>query len=108
MVGLADKKKTPTETQVSSAKQDLPPIKGDIIFDSIAFRYKPGGTEVLDNVSHTRRAGEVVGIVGRSGSGKSTLTKLLQLLYTPERGRILIDGIDISFFFQAEDGIRDA
>jgi subfamily B ATP-binding cassette protein HlyB/CyaB len=93
---LGDIINTPTETQIASAKQDLPPIKGDITFDSIVFRYKPGGPEVLRDLSHTISAGEVVGIVGRSGSGKSTLTKLLQLLYASERGRILIDGIDIS------------
>ncbi|NIE81799.1 ABC transporter ATP-binding protein, partial [Asaia sp. As-1742] len=40
--------------------------------------------------------GEIIGIVGSSGSGKSTLTKLLQRLYCPERGRVLIDGLDIS------------
>jgi subfamily B ATP-binding cassette protein HlyB/CyaB len=93
---LGDIINTPTETQLASAKQDLPPIKGDITFDSIVFRYKPGGPEVLRDLSHTISAGEVVGIVGRSGSGKSTLTKLLQLFYASERGRILIDGIDIS------------
>jgi ATP-binding cassette, subfamily B, bacterial HlyB/CyaB len=93
---LGDIINTPTETQLASAKQDLPPIKGNVTFDSIVFRYKPGGPEVLRDLSHVINAGEVVGIVGRSGSGKSTLTKLLQLLYAPERGRILIDGIDIS------------
>ena len=41
-------------------------------------------------------AGEVIGIVGRSGSGKSTLTKLVQRLYVPERGRVLIDGHDLA------------
>lgn len=89
---LGDIINTPTETQLASAKQDLPPIKGNVTFDSIVFRYKPGGPEVLRDLSHVINAGEVVGIVGRSGSGKSTLTKLLQLLYAPERGRILIDG----------------
>jgi subfamily B ATP-binding cassette protein HlyB/CyaB len=92
---LGDIINTPTEKQLASAKQDLPPIRGDISFDSILFRYKPGGPEVLRDLSLNISAGEVVGIVGRSGSGKSTLTKLLQLLYAPERGRILIDGIDI-------------
>ena len=42
------------------------------------------------------RAGEVLGIVGRSGSGKSTLTKLVQRLYVPERGRVLVDGNDLA------------
>jgi subfamily B ATP-binding cassette protein HlyB/CyaB len=42
------------------------------------------------------RPGEIIGIVGRSGSGKSTLTKLVQRLYIPRRGRLLVDGIDIS------------
>jgi subfamily B ATP-binding cassette protein HlyB/CyaB len=40
--------------------------------------------------------GEVIGIVGRSGSGKSTLTKLVQRLYVPERGRVLVDGVDLA------------
>lgn len=48
------------------------------------------------------RAGEVIGIVGRSGSGKSTLTKLVQRLYSPEGGRLLVDGIDISLIDAAQ------
>ena len=48
------------------------------------------------------RAGEVIGIVGRSGSGKSTLTKLVQRLYVPEQGRVLVDGIDISLIDAAQ------
>ena len=92
---LGDIINTPTEKQGASTKQDLPPIRGDIVFDSILFRYKPGGPEVLRDLSVAFTAGEVVGIVGRSGSGKSTLTKLLQRLYGPERGRVLVDGIDI-------------
>jgi len=40
--------------------------------------------------------GEVIGIVGRSGSGKSTLTKLIQRLYVPESGRVLVDGVDLA------------
>jgi subfamily B ATP-binding cassette protein HlyB/CyaB len=46
-------------------------------------------------VSFAVPAGSVVGIVGRSGSGKSTVGKLLQRLYVPERGRVLVDGIDL-------------
>ena len=92
---LGDIINTPTENQSASSKQDLPPIHGHLAFDSLVFRYKTNGPEVLRDFSFEIQAGEVVGIVGRSGSGKSTLTKLLQRLYVPERGRVLIDGIDI-------------
>jgi subfamily B ATP-binding cassette protein HlyB/CyaB len=51
---------------------------------------------VLQDVSFTVPAGQIVGIVGPSGSGKSTLAKLIQRLYVPESGRIMIDGMDIS------------
>jgi len=74
----------------------LPPIKGDISFENILFRYKVDGPEILSDVSVDIKAGTTVGIVGRSGSGKSTLSKLVQRLYIPERGKVLIDGVDIS------------
>jgi len=51
---------------------------------------------VLRGVNLDVNAGEVIGIVGRSGSGKSTVTKLVQRLYSPERGRVLIDGLDLA------------
>lgn len=62
----------------------------------MAFRYRPEGAEVLRGVSFLIQPGEVIGIVGRSGSGKSTLTRLIQRLFSPERGRVLIDGMDLS------------
>jgi ATP-binding cassette, subfamily B, bacterial HlyB/CyaB len=86
-----------TRTEVSAASRaQLPAIRGEIEFDQAVFRYRPDGPEVLRGVSLAIRAGEVVGIVGRSGSGKSTLTKLAQRLYVPERGRVLIDGVDLA------------
>ncbi len=80
----------------SKNKIPMPDITGDIKFKSIIFRYKPDSQPVLRNLSLSINAGTVVGIVGRSGSGKSTLTKLLQRLYIPESGQVLIDGNDIS------------
>lgn len=74
----------------------LPPPKGSIALGNVTFRYQPGGQETLRNISLSIKAGEVVGIVGPSGSGKSTLTKLIQRLYSPEQGQILLDGIDIA------------
>jgi ATP-binding cassette subfamily B protein len=73
----------------------LPPLKGQVTFDQIFFRYRPNQEAILRGISFTVEPGMFVGIVGRSGSGKSTLSKLLQRLYQPESGRILIDGFDL-------------
>ena len=51
---------------------------------------------MLHDVSFNVPAGQIVGIVGPSGSGKSTLAKLIQRLYVPESGRVLVDGVDIA------------
>lgn len=91
---LGDILNTPTENPHS--RLVLPPIQGNITFEHLDFRYRPDGPEILRNVNLSIRQGEVIGIVGRSGSGKSTLTKLVQRLYVPERGRVLIDGNDLS------------
>ncbi|WP_345534531.1 type I secretion system permease/ATPase [Viridibacterium curvum] len=85
-----------TRTEIASAKSALPPLKGEVVFDDVVFRYRPDGQPVLREVSLVVAPGEVLGIVGRSGSGKSTLTKLVQRLYVPERGRVLVDGVDLS------------
>lgn len=85
-----------TRTEVAGNKSTLPPLAGRITLDEVVFRYRPDGPEVLKNVSLDISAGEVVGIVGRSGSGKSTLTKLVQRLYVPEHGRVLMDGMDLA------------
>ncbi|HEX5277363.1 MAG TPA: type I secretion system permease/ATPase [Fluviicoccus sp.] len=85
-----------TRTEIASSKTTLPAIKGQIDFDHLHFRYRPDAPEVIHDLTLSVKPGEVIGIVGRSGSGKSTLTKLVQRLYLPERGRILVDGIDIA------------
>jgi len=84
----------PESRQLSSAT--LPPARGAIRIENLDFRYVQGGPEVLKGVNLDIPEGQVIGIVGPSGSGKSTLTKLVQRLYRPERGQILLDGIDIS------------
>ena len=73
-----------------------PTPRGEIEFRSVSFRYSNAGPEVLKNVSLTIAAGETIGVVGPSGSGKSTLTKLVQRLYIPIQGQVLLDGMDLS------------
>ncbi|MCL2760389.1 MAG: type I secretion system permease/ATPase [Desulfuromonadales bacterium] len=85
-----------SKTELVENKSALPSLRGGIMLDDVIFRYKPDGPEVLKKVSLDINPGEIIGIVGRSGSGKSTLTKLVQRLYVPERGRVLIDGMDLS------------
>ncbi len=98
---LGDILNTRTEVPPTSAAQ-LPPIKGRITLDGVVFRYRPEAPPVLHGISLDVKPGEIIGIVGRSGSGKSTLTKLVQRLYSPEGGRLLVDGIDISLIDAAQ------
>ena len=98
---LGDILNTRTEVPPQAVAQ-LPPVKGRISLDGVTFRYRPEAPPVLHGVSLDIRAGEVIGIVGRSGSGKSTLTKLVQRLYSPEQGRLLVDGIDIGLIDAAQ------
>ena len=74
----------------------LSTIRGDIKFDHVTFRYRIDAQPALSDVSLSIEAGQVVGIVGPSGSGKSTLTKLVQRLYVPELGRVMVDGVDLA------------
>lgn len=85
-----------TRTEIEGQKSRLPRLQGQIAFEGVSFRYRPDASDVLRNISLMISPGEVIGIVGRSGSGKSTLTKLVQRLYVPDRGKVLIDGQDIA------------
>jgi len=95
MQRLGDILNAPTEA-ANSNRSPLPRLEGRIELDNVTFRYRPDMPEVLHRVSLVIQPGEVIGIVGRSGSGKSTLTKLIQRLYVPEHGRVLVDGMDLA------------
>jgi subfamily B ATP-binding cassette protein HlyB/CyaB len=95
MQRLGDILNAPTEAPVRN-RSPVPALVGRIELDAVTFRYRPDTPEVLQNINLNIEPGEVIGIVGRSGSGKSTLTKLVQRLYVPERGRVLIDRMDLA------------
>lgn len=92
---LGDILNTVPEPTYSPGKTALPAIRGAIEFDHVTFRYRIDGPEVLKDINLQVPPGQMIGIVGPSGSGKSTLTKLVQRLYVPEGGRVLIDGVDV-------------
>jgi ATP-binding cassette subfamily B multidrug efflux pump len=71
------------------------PVRGEVKFEGVWFRYSADGPWVLRNVTFTASPGRTVALVGHTGSGKTTIVNLLLRFYDPERGRILIDGIDI-------------
>ena len=93
---LGDILNTMPEPSFSATRAALPPIRGEISFEHVTFRYRVDASEVLHDVNLNVSSGQVVGIVGSSGSGKSTLAKLIQRLYVPESGRVLVDGVDLA------------
>ncbi len=93
---LGDVLNAPREPGYNPNRTSLPQLQGRVSFDNVTFRYQPDRPEVLRRINLDVPPGQVVGIVGRSGSGKSTLTKLVQRLYVPESGRVLIDGVDLA------------
>ena len=92
---LGDIMNEKTEPAFNPNRTTLPALQGEIILDQVSFRYREEGAAVLRQISLKIAPGSRVGIVGRSGSGKSTLTKLLQRLYVPDAGRVMIDGVDL-------------
>ena len=93
---LGDIMNADAEPAFNPNRTTLPTIRGDVELDEVTFRYRDEGSDVLRQVSFHIPAGSKVGIVGRSGSGKSTLTKLIQRMYVPDSGRVLIDGVDLA------------
>nr|WP_146455056.1 type I secretion system permease/ATPase [Vibrio splendidus] len=82
-----------------NSKQGLasvPELNGGIEFHNIRFRYHEDAPEVLANLSLEIKPGQFIGITGPSGSGKSTITRLLQRLYVPQHGQVLVDGMDLA------------
>jgi ATP-binding cassette, subfamily B, bacterial HlyB/CyaB len=93
---LGDILNTPAEPTFNTTRVALPAIRGEIAFEHVTFRYRIDGPEILHDVNFRIAPGQTIGVVGPSGSGKSTLTKLIQRLYVPESGRVLVDGVDLA------------
>jgi ABC-type multidrug transport system fused ATPase/permease subunit len=89
-----------TEPQVIDRPKatDLPPLRGDVRFEQVSFRYETTPVErwILDEVDFTVPAGQTVALVGHTGSGKTSIVSLLARFYEPQQGRILIDGRDVA------------
>ena len=84
-----------TEDAEDATRQPLHTIHGDVVFEHVTFAYKPG-VPVLKDVSFRAPPGSTTALVGSSGSGKSTLVSLVLAFNRPERGRVLVDGNDLS------------
>ncbi len=71
------------------------PVRGEVAFEGVWFRYSETGPWVLRDVSFVASPGETVALVGHTGAGKTTIVSLLLRFYDPVRGRITVDGVDI-------------
>ncbi len=86
----------PMERTPAGGGASLPrPVLGDVRFEAVSFSYSHG-RHALADISLHARPGEIIALVGPTGSGKSTIANLLLGFYTPDAGRIRIDGVDIA------------
>lgn len=76
--------------------QPLPSIQGRVTFENVSFRYKEDDRWVLQDINFTIEPGQTVAIVGPTGAGKTSIINLLMRFYDPQKGRVLIDGFDLS------------
>jgi ATP-binding cassette subfamily B protein len=86
----------PHEVQDIPGAKGLKAEKGEIVFDSVTFRYGESGREIISGLNLNIKPGEKVAFVGKSGAGKTTITKLLLRMHDVSSGVIMIDGQDIS------------
>ncbi len=84
----------PCEIKDKDNAVPLKDVQGQIEFDHVSFHYIEG-SPVLEDVSFLCKPGQMLALVGPTGVGKTTITQLISRFYEPQKGRILIDGIDI-------------
>ncbi|WP_224419737.1 MULTISPECIES: type I secretion system permease/ATPase [unclassified Modicisalibacter] len=98
LASLNEVMKTPVERPEGRHYVARPQIEGRLELRGVSLRYPNEERDVLRDVSLQIRPGEKVAILGRVGSGKSTLNKLIQGLYQPTAGAVMVDGVDIRQF----------
>ncbi len=81
---------------------NLKQVKGEIVFDHVHFSYPEGKEHALHDVNLKIKPGQSIALVGHSGAGKTTVVKLLLRFYDPDKGRILLDKIDIRHFSKSQ------
>lgn len=87
---------TPPEVQDAPDAVPLPPIRGEVRFEHVSFRYPDDPeTPILEDVDFLVQPGETVALVGETGAGKTTIIKLLARFHDPTEGRVLVDGYDL-------------
>ena len=86
----------------AGALAPMPPLVGGITFERVTYRPDDHVPAVLQDADLDIAAGEILGIVGPSGSGKTTIANLVQGLFKPSGGRVLVDGTDISHISPAQ------
>jgi ATP-binding cassette subfamily B protein len=84
----------PSDVDDRAGARDLPAGGGRIAFEDVTFAYEGGGP-VLDGLDLDVAPGRVLALIGRTGSGKTTLTALVPRFYDVQRGRVLLDGVDV-------------
>ena len=84
-----------TEDEEDTLRRPVSDLQGEIVFEDVWFEYRPD-TPVLKGISFRARAGTTTALVGSSGAGKSTLIELVMAFYRPLRGRVTVDGIDLT------------
>jgi ATP-binding cassette, subfamily B, multidrug efflux pump len=84
-----------TVREPDSPRQLPRPVRGEVRFEGVWFRYSPEGPWVLRDITFTASPGRTIALVGHTGAGKTTIVSLLLRFYDPERGRITVDGVDI-------------